>query len=614
MLKNFVGEIKTRKIRKWLAIHLSTSLTLIGAVNLLSSRYGIPSYIFDSIFILAICALPITLVLAWFHGTKQQRAFRTGEIVFYCIIIFLAGFILYRLIFTKMEKTIDVVEKSIAVLPFQNFSDSKDDEYFSDGITDDILTQLSKVRALKVISRTSVMKYKNTQKTAPEIAKELGVESILEGSVRRSGSRIRIVGQLIDAVNDKHLWAEKYDRQLKDIFTIQSEVAEKIASALAIKLTFSEKENIHKKYTESIDAYTLYLKGKDYYYRLTPEDNETAVKFFKEALTSDPNYALAYAGLGKAYAQKFRIFGMGDEWYDSSKAMIEKAIELDPDIAEPYLALGLNLLYSGKIHYSLEQYLKAASINPNSDAVSAIGQIYCLLGNLVEAVPWLNQAIKLDPTDWVSYRSLGQIYYDIGRYNDAERLFLKVNNLMPEHYYALLDLNRLYIVQKQYEKADSLLLHTLSNNPENYRVLYCLAEVKMFAGKSTEAKLYFKKVIDIATIKYGPAVEYGYFNWKDGKVKEAKDIFAPIKKSNEEEIKEGMENYNYPYELARIYSIEGNKDKALENLKLAIKFGWKNYLYAKADPLLENIRNDSGFVLLIKDIQNEIIAMKSKIK
>lgn len=227
MLKNFVGEIKTRKIKKWLAIHLSTSLTLIGAVNLLSNRYGIPSYIFDSIFILAICALPITLVLAWFHGTEQLRAFRAGEIVFYSIIIFLAGLILYRLIFTKMEKTIDVVEKSIAVLPFQNFSDSKDDEYFSDGITDDILTQLSKVRALKVISRTSVMKYKNTQKTAPEIAKELGVESILEASVRRSGSRIRIVGQLIDAVNDKHIWAEKYDRQLKDIFTIQSEVAEK---------------------------------------------------------------------------------------------------------------------------------------------------------------------------------------------------------------------------------------------------------------------------------------------------------------------------------------------------------------------------------------------------
>jgi TolB-like protein len=613
MFKNFIGEIKARKIRKWLAIHLSTSLTLIGAVNLISSRYGIPSYIFDSIFILVICALPITLVLAWLHGAEQQRAFRAGEIIFYSFIIFATGIILYLFLFARVKKTVDVVEKSIAVLPFKNLSDSKDDEYFSDGITDDILTQLSKVRALKVISRTSVMKYKNSQKTAPEIAKELGVESLLEGSVRRSGSRIRIVSQLIDAVNDKHLWADTYDRQLKDIFKIQSEVAEKIASALAINLTFTEKENILKKYTENIDAYTLYLKGRDYYYRLTPEANEIAINFFKEALKCDSNYALAYAGLGKAYAQKFRIFGMGDEWYDSSKIMIEKAIKLDPDIAEPYLALGLNLLYSGKIQDALEQYLKAANINPSSDAVSAIGQIYGLLGNLVEAVPWLNQAIKLDPTDWVGYRSLGHVYYEIGRYNNAEKLFLKVNNLMPEHNYALLDLTRLYIVQKLYIKADFLLQKALINNPNDYKVLYCIAELKMFSGKSSEAKMYFKMLIDIATIKYGPAVEYGYFRWKDGKVMEAQDILTPIKKSNENEIKEGMENYNYPYELARIYSVEGNKDKAIENLKLAIKYGWKNYLYAKADPLLENIRNDQRFVFLMSNIQNEIIAMNSKI-
>ena len=130
----------------------------------------------------------------------------------------MAGFILFRFISVRSERVVKIVEKSIAVLPFQNFSDSKDDEYFSDGITDDILTQLSKVRSLKVISRTSVMKYKNTQKTAPEIAKELGVESILEGSVQRSGNRIRIESQLIDAVNDKHLWANTFDRQIKDIF------------------------------------------------------------------------------------------------------------------------------------------------------------------------------------------------------------------------------------------------------------------------------------------------------------------------------------------------------------------------------------------------------------
>jgi eukaryotic-like serine/threonine-protein kinase len=614
MLKNFIREIKSRKIRKWIAIHLSTSLTLIGAVNLLGSRYGFPPFVFDSILILALCALPITLVFAWHHTTEQENKYRTGEIIFYGVIVLLAGFILFRFFSIRSGRTVEIVEKSIAVLPFQNFSDSKDDEYFSDGITDDILTQLSKMRSLKVISRTSVMKYKNTQKTAPEIAKELGVESILEGSVQRSGNRVRIESQLIDAVNDKHLWAERFDRQIKDIFEIQSEVAEKIASALEINLTLSEKERIQKKYTENIDAYTYYLKGRDYYKRLDYEGNENSIKFYKEALKCDPKYAVAYAALGEAYAQKYLLFNMGDEWYDSAKTMSEKAIQLDPDIAEPYLALGMTLFYGGKVQAALEQDLKAANINPTSEAVSAIGQDYNLLGNFSEAAPWLKESIKLDPTRWLGYRNLGQVYYAVGRYNEAENLFLKVLVLMPDIYLSIFDLTRLYIVQGQYVKADSTLQSILAKNHDNGRILYSLGEVKLFSGKFSEAKNYFKKIIDKSTPKYGETLEYAFLLWKEGKIKEAKSIFAPIIELNEKSIKEGNENHNYPYELARIYSVEGEKDKALENLKLAIKYGWKFFLYAKADPLLNNIQNDNRFINIMNETKKDIEAMGAKIK
>jgi len=246
MLKKLLNEIKTRKIPKWITIHISTSLTTIGAINLIGSKYNFPPEIFDIAFIIAVCGLPITIVFAWFHTAHQNQKFKSGENVFYVAMFAIMLFLLINRLFLSSENVIKVEEKSIAVLPFKNFSDSKEGEYFFDGVTEDILTQLSKVHSLKVISRTSVMKYKDSKKNIREIAKELGVESILEGSVRRSNGRVRIVGQLIDAQSDKHIWADSYDRELKDIFEIQSEVAKKIADALMVTLTKNEKERIEK--------------------------------------------------------------------------------------------------------------------------------------------------------------------------------------------------------------------------------------------------------------------------------------------------------------------------------------------------------------------------------
>ncbi len=177
-------------------------------------------------------------------------------------------------------------------VPFKNLSDSKEDEYFSDGVTEDIITQLSKIGDLKVISRTSVMRYKASDKNIREIGKELNVATVLEGSVRRLGNEVRIVAQLIDASNDEHLWAETYDKELTKIFSIQSEIAQQIAAALKAKLSPAEKERIEKRPTESLDAYAYYLKGRQYYYRYHRQDNENAIGLFVKALELDPNYAL----------------------------------------------------------------------------------------------------------------------------------------------------------------------------------------------------------------------------------------------------------------------------------------------------------------------------------
>ena len=235
----------------------------------------------------------------------------------------------------------EVDSKSIAVLPFDNLSPDPENEYFSLGITEDIITQLSKISDLRVTSRTSAMRYQDSEKSVREIAQELQVASILEGSVRRVGNQVRITAQLVDAKTDEHLWAETYDREIEDIFAIQRDVAEQIASSLKVELSPEDRARIERKPTENLTAYDYYLKGRDQYYSYSREDNERAIEFFDEALEVDPDYALAHGGLADAYAQRWLWYGFGEEWLDSAIEESSTAVALDPDLAETYQAEGL---------------------------------------------------------------------------------------------------------------------------------------------------------------------------------------------------------------------------------------------------------------------------------
>lgn len=217
--------------------------------------------------------------------------------------VLLAAFLWQTRARRPVPSGVQVDRKSIAVLPFENLSPDPENAFFADGMTEDILTQLAKIRDLKVISRSSVMRYKGTQKPIRAIAQELGVATVLEGSVRRAGNRVRIVSELIDARNDQHLWADTYDRDLKDVFAIQSEVAQQIAGALRATLSPAERQLIERSPTENLAAYDQYMKGRELYYHYRKADNESAVQAIQKALKLDPNFALPYAGLGDAYAQ-----------------------------------------------------------------------------------------------------------------------------------------------------------------------------------------------------------------------------------------------------------------------------------------------------------------------
>lgn len=230
--------------------------------------------------------------------------------------------------------------RSVAVLPFLNLSSDPENEYFADGITEDVIAQLSKIRALEVISRTSVMSFKKREHGLRDIAARLGVATLLEGSVRRTGDRVRIVAQLIDAEKDQHLWAETYDRQLTDIFAIQTDVALQIAAALKAELSPDEQTRIHKEPTNDLQAYQLYLQGRHCFIRYTQEGHRKAIEYFEQAIARDPGYALAYTGVALAYGELGEIGALRpDEAYARAKEAVARALELDSELGEAHCML-----------------------------------------------------------------------------------------------------------------------------------------------------------------------------------------------------------------------------------------------------------------------------------
>ncbi|HEY7160631.1 MAG TPA: protein kinase, partial [Acidobacteriota bacterium] len=312
------------------------------------------------------------------------------------------------------------VERSIAVLPFSNMNTDKEDEYFSDGITEDIITHLSKIGDLKVVSRTSSMRYKNSDKSLQQIGNELNVATVLEGSVRRQGDKLRIVAQLIDARSDNHIWAETYDREMKDIFAIQSDVAQKIASALQAKLMPDEKKKIEQIPTQNLVAYDYYLKGRQYYFRYQSQSNDTAIQFFQKAVDADPNFALAYVGLCDSLAMQ-ESYGVTGASFDAAMNACNKALSIDPNLAVAYATLYKVYTFYGFTQKGEEALQKAYELNPNDPVViGRLGSFYQDRGKLADALRFTKKFIELEPTNAFGYFTLGTIYYDAADFSQAE--------------------------------------------------------------------------------------------------------------------------------------------------------------------------------------------------
>src|SRR6266511_2679751 len=434
-MSGFFEELQRRKVYRVAAAYIIAAGFIIQIGSAVFPAWELPNWTLRLVVVFLLIGFPIALILAWAYDVTPQGiqvtrtppgAHRRRNIISLIAaglaISAVAGFFLFPRASGRN------VEKSIAVLPFQSLSDEKENAYFADGIQDDILTNLSKISDLKVISRMSVMSYRgDAVRNAREIGKALGVATLLEGSVRRSGNRVRVNVQLINANNDEHIWAEDYDRDLTDVFAIQTDLAQKIASALQAKLSQSEKARIDRVPTQNSDAYLLFIQAHDYATRpeMFRDISLKAEHLFEQATKLDPNFAVAFAGLSMVESWAYHTFDPTPPRREEECVAVGEALRLQPDLAEAHLALGFSYYYGDRDYErALAEFEIAKRGLPNeAQAYMAIGAIQRRQGKWIESTENLEKAAALDPKNMDILCNLGYSYMAQRNFEAADKIF-----------------------------------------------------------------------------------------------------------------------------------------------------------------------------------------------
>jgi TolB-like protein/Flp pilus assembly protein TadD len=444
-MSGFFEEVRRRKVYRVAAAYVIAAGFIIQISSAVFPAWELPNWAFRLVVVFLLIGFPISLIVAWAYdltpqgirATKKTAAethLRRNMIILIAtgvIVSAAAGF------FLLPRASARKIDKSIAVLPFQNLSDEKENAYFADGMQDDILTNLSKIGDLKVISRMSVMSYRGDGvRNAREIGKTLGVATLLEGSVRRSGNRVRVNVQLINASNDEHIWAEDYDRDLTDVFAIQTDLAQKIAAALQAKLSPNEKARLDRRPTQNPDAYLLFVRAHDYASQkdMFRDKSLKAVPLFEEAIKLDPNFALAFAGLSRVESWAYHSFDPIPARREKARLNAAEALRLQPDLPEGHLALGFSYYYGDRDYArALTEFETARRGLPNdAQAYFAIGSIQRRQGKWTESTANLEKAATLDPKNTNILSNLAYSYMAQRNFETADKVADRVIAAAPQ--------------------------------------------------------------------------------------------------------------------------------------------------------------------------------------
>jgi TolB-like protein/Tfp pilus assembly protein PilF len=595
-LNELISEIHRRSLWQVLLIYVGGALVGYEAIQALTEGLGLPRWFPALAVLLFIVGLPVVLATSFVQrgfpsarpdptllpdpevrpsaevaGVKQVFTWRNaifgGAIAFGLWGVAVTGWLLFDEGTDQDIAQTSAARKSIAVLPFVNMSADPENEYFSDGMTDDIIIRLSKIADLKVISRTSVMQYKETEMTVRQIGDELGVATILEGGVQRVGDRVRINAQLIDAESDEHLWANQYDRELTDVFEIQTDVAGQIAAALRAELTPEEQERIASKPTDNLEAYNLYLLGRFHWNKRSEEGFRQAVDYFEQAIGEDPAYALAYTGLADSYTLLSGYDAVSPiEVMPDAKASALRAIEIDSTLAEAHTSLAqIRLNYDWDWLGAKTAINRALELNPGYATAHHWHAFYLMtISEYDSALAAMRRAQKLDPLSLIITAEVGWPLFFARRYDEAIGEYRKAiamdSNFAPAHAW----LGLVYVEKGMFEEA--------------------IAELQTAVTLSGR---YPRWVSDLA---------FAFAAW--GKQDEALALLHELHERD-------AEGYISPALYSWVYAELGDMDQAFEWLDKAYEERSHWMAALRYDPRFDSLRSDPRFTALLKELALE---------
>jgi TolB-like protein/Tfp pilus assembly protein PilF len=592
--RNFFAELKRRNVYKvalaygivgWLLIQIATSTFPV---------LEIPNWAIKLVIALVLLGFPIGLILAWAFELTPEGIKRADEVgpnesitpqtgrkltaVIVVVAVIAAGLFAFQFVRTKSNAgapgptslqvapvTRAISEKSIAVLPFENLSDEKSNAYFADGIQDEILTRLAKVADLKVISRTSTQRFKSAPSDLREIARQLGVANILEGSVQRTGDQVRVNVQLINAFTDAHLWAEIYDRKLTDIFAVESEIAKTIADTLRIKLSGSEKTAMSKTPTANPEAYELYLKGRFFWNKRTSADLRRSIGYFEQAIEKDPNYALAYAALAQAwFVSPAYDNGTPKACFSQAEIAAKKALALDDNSSDAHAALGaVKQMFYFDTPGAIAEFERAIELNPND--VSAhhwlANHSLAASGQFERQLAEMKHARELDPLSLIVNTNLGWAY----------------------------------IYPMRLDEAIAQLRKAVEMDPNFYDARYSLGQALELKGNMADARAEYEKAISLSDDPY-PLALLGHLCGSTGQRDEAQEILRKLEQAR-------ARGYVEAQCFTLVYLGLGQHEEALHSLEESYRerdgFGIATI---RVDPFLRPLRGDPRFEALAEKI------------
>jgi len=582
---SFIDELKRRKVFRVAASYAVVAFIIMQLVEILFPMFNFPQWTQQFTVIIVLLGFPIAIILSWVFDKTPQGFVKTdyndtenvggmnvkvGSRPFFLqkrnimlVLGVVAGILIGTYGANSFKKTID--KKSIAVLPFDNYSTAEEDQYFSDGMTEVIIANLAKIKDLKVISRTSVMEYKNTTKKLKEIAEELGVAHILEGSIQRASGRVRVVGQLIDADTDEHIWAETYDTRESDLFELQSEVAIQIAQAMKSELTSDEKARIEEKLTESNIAYEYYLKGNMYEHAGHNAGNlKSAIAEYERAVAIDPNFAEAHAQLGKMHAHmKWYRIDLSRKRMERSKESIDIAISLKPENSVVSIAQG-TYYYHGFRDYgkALIGYTKAKEFAPNNaSSYFYLATVYRRLGDFEKSIEEYKKAVELDPRSWLVMQNMIITYNEIRNYDEALSLLERAKQNFGEDFSGQGLKIRILRNRGELDLAKNVNVGGNTSIFKNITDSYLARDVvslRRFLSNST-SEIF-------GTIRFYFHIDYflGMLELFSNNTKDAKKYFLSAIKHMEKMINDYPDDPRFYASIGLLYARTGNRELALE--------------------------------------------------